>query len=68
MAIAHRDRPLPPLPPSVPAEVAALVMMLTAKDPAWRPASAGEVADQAARLRDELLAPAGHAPAPPGRR
>jgi serine/threonine protein kinase len=66
VAIAHRDRPLPPLPPSVPAEVAALVMMLTAKDPAWRPASAGEVADQAARLRDGLLAPAGHALAPAG--
>ena len=66
VAIAHRDRPLPPLPPSVPAEVAALVMMLTAKDPAWRPASAGEVADQAARLRDGLLASAGHAPAPAG--
>jgi len=54
VAIAHRDRPLPPLPPSVPAEVAALVMMLTAKDPAWRPASAGDVADQAARLRDAI--------------
>ena len=66
VAIAHRDRPLPPLPPSVPAEVAALVMMLTAKDPAWRPASAGEVADQAARLRDGLLASAGQAPALPG--
>jgi eukaryotic-like serine/threonine-protein kinase len=66
VAIAHRDRPLPPLPPSVPAEVAALVMMLTAKDPAWRPGSAGEVAYQAARLRDGLLAPAGHAPAPAG--
>ena len=66
VAIAHRDRPLPPLPPSVPAEVAALVMMLTAKDPAWRPGSAGEVADQAARLRDGLLAPAGHTPAPAG--
>jgi len=66
VAIAHRDRPLPPLPPSVPAEVAALVMMLTAKDPSWRPASAGEVADQAALLRDGLLASAGHAPAPAG--
>ena len=66
VAIAHRDRPLPPLPPSVPAEVAALVMMLTAKDPAWRPASAGEVADRAARLRDGLLASAGQAPALPG--
>ena len=66
VAIAHRDRPLPPLPPSAPAEVATLVMMLTAKDPAWRPASAGEVADQAALLRDGLLASAGHAPAPAG--
>ena len=66
VAIAHRDRPLPPLPPSVPAEVAALVMMLTAKDPSWRPASAGEVSDQAALLRDGLLASAGHVPAPAG--
>ena len=55
VAIAHRDRPLPPLPVSVPAEVAAFVMTLTAKDPAWRPASAGEAADQAGRLRDDLL-------------
>jgi serine/threonine-protein kinase len=56
VAIAHRDRPLPPLPVSVPAEVTAFVMTLTAKDPAWRPASASEAADQAARLRDDLLA------------
>jgi eukaryotic-like serine/threonine-protein kinase len=34
VAIAHRDRPLPPLPASVPAEVVVFVMMLTAKDPA----------------------------------
>jgi eukaryotic-like serine/threonine-protein kinase len=56
VAIAHRDRPLPPLPASVPAEVVALVMMLTAKDPAWRPGSAAEVAHHAARLRDALAA------------
>ena len=55
VAIAHRDRPLPPLPASVPAEVAAFVMTLTAKDPAGRPASAGEVARLAGRLRDDLL-------------
>lgn len=55
VAIAHRDRPLPPLSVSVPLEVAAFVMTLTAKDPAWRPASAGEAADQAGRLRDEFL-------------
>jgi hypothetical protein len=55
VAIAHRDRPLPPLPASVPADVAAFVMTLTAKDPAWRPASAEEVACRARRLRDELV-------------
>jgi len=55
VAIAHRDRPLPPLPVSVPAEVAAFVMTLTAKDPAWRPATAGAAADLAGRLRDDLL-------------
>jgi eukaryotic-like serine/threonine-protein kinase len=54
VAIAHRDRPLPPLPASVPAEVVGFVMMLTAKDPAWRPGSAAEVAYQASRLRDDL--------------
>ena len=65
VAIAHRDRPLPPLPVSVPAEVAAFVMMLTAKDPSWRPASAGEVADQAVRLRDDLPPPGDSAPPVP---
>ena len=65
VAIAHRDRPLPPLPASVPAEVAAFVMTLTAKDPARRPASAGEVARLAGRLRDDLLPDADRAsPAP----
>jgi len=65
VAIAHRDRPLPPLPASVPSGVAAFVMTLTAKDPAWRPADAGRAADQAARLRDELLSPMDSAPAAP---
>src|SRR5579859_3962697 len=55
VAIAHRDRPLPPLPAWLPAEVAEFVMVLTAKDPALRPASAGLVADQARRLRDHLV-------------
>ena len=54
VALAHRDRPLPPLPATVPDEVAALVDQLTAKDPAQRPDSAGVVASQAARLRDRL--------------
>ena len=64
VAIAHRDRPLPPLPASVPAEVVAFVMMLTAKDPAWRPGSAGEVAEQAGRLRDALAPDTGSARPP----
>src|SRR5258708_4678548 len=52
VAVAHRDRPLPPLPASVPAAVAGFVERLTAKDPAVRPASAAEVAASAAQLRD----------------
>jgi serine/threonine-protein kinase len=53
VACAHRDRPVPPLPASVPADVTALVMQLAAKDPAWRPGST-EVAHRAGRLRDDL--------------
>ena len=54
VALAHRDRPLPPLPAPVPGEVAALVTRLAAKDPAARPASAGQVAAQAGQLRDSM--------------
>jgi eukaryotic-like serine/threonine-protein kinase len=54
VACAHRDRPVPPLPGSVSADVSALVMQLVAKDPAWRPGSAPEVAQQAGRLRHDL--------------
>jgi serine/threonine-protein kinase len=54
ITVAHRDRPLPPLPPSVPADVATFVMSLTVKDPAWRLRSAAEVALAAGRLRDGL--------------
>ena len=54
VACAHRDHPVPPLPGSVPADVSALVMRLVAKDPAWRPGSAAEVAQQAGRLRHDL--------------
>ena len=68
VACAHRDHPVPPLPGSVPADVSALVMQLVAKDPAWRPGSAAEVAQQASRLRrdlrDDLSVDAGHAPYP----
>ena len=52
VALAHRDRPLPPLPPTVDAPVCALVMRLTAKDPARRLDSAAEVAVWAGLLRD----------------
>src|SRR5215475_13017986 len=68
---AHRHRELPPLPPAVPAGVAELILDLTAKDPAARPASAGEVAVRAGRLRDALTGrpaaapPAGEPGGPP---
>ena len=52
VAVAHRDRALPPLPATVPADVAALVVALTAKDPLARPPGAGAVAEWAGRLRD----------------
>ena len=48
VALAHRDRPLPPLPPTVAAGVCALVMRLAAKDPARRLDDAAEVAVWAA--------------------
>jgi serine/threonine-protein kinase len=54
VACAHRDHPVPPLPGSVPADVSTLVMQLVAKDPARRPDSAAEVAQQAGRLRHDL--------------
>jgi eukaryotic-like serine/threonine-protein kinase len=62
VATAHRDSPLPPLPDTVPPDVAELVAELTAKDPAARPESAGEVAARAAHLRDGL--PGGAVAAP----
>ena len=52
VALAHRDRPLPPLPPTVAAGVCALVMRLAAKDPARRLDDAAEVAVWAGLLRD----------------
>ncbi|HWG63993.1 MAG TPA: serine/threonine-protein kinase [Streptosporangiaceae bacterium] len=61
VAVAHRDRPLPPLPSAVPGEVAGLVADLTAKDPAARPVSAGQVARRASALHDGLSAAGGAA-------
>ncbi|MGH3410094.1 MAG: serine/threonine-protein kinase, partial [Streptosporangiaceae bacterium] len=66
VATAHRHRPLPPLPATLPPQVTALVQDLTSKDPAARPAWAGQVADRAAQLRDSLPSPApAAAPSPP---
>jgi hypothetical protein len=53
-AFAHREQPLPPLPALVPAEVAAFVAQLAAKDPDRRPANAAAVAGRARQLRDDL--------------
>jgi serine/threonine-protein kinase len=52
VALAHRDRPLPPLPPSIAGDVTAFVMRLTAKDPVRRLGDAAEVTARAALLRD----------------
>jgi eukaryotic-like serine/threonine-protein kinase len=54
IALAQRDQPLPPLPDSVPPQVASLVASLTARDPGMRPACAAQVAARAAALRAEL--------------
>ncbi len=62
VALAHLEQPVPPLPPDVPADVAALVAGLTAADPLARPASAGEVAERAERLRDALTGTAARPP------
>jgi serine/threonine-protein kinase len=51
VTIAHMERPMPPLPASVPDAVAALVADLTRKDPRERPLSAQEVAAEAERAR-----------------
>ena len=50
VALAHRDRPLPPLPGTVPGPVAKLVAALTAKNPQRRPGDALAVADWARRV------------------
>src|SRR6185437_8116640 len=57
VALAHYERPFPPLPSSVPPELAAFVGQLTAKDPEERPASASEVAARAADLHRKLAVP-----------
>jgi len=58
VALAHQEKPLPPLPSSVPKDVAALVAELTSKDPWTRPAGAGVVAQRAEELQTALTAKA----------
>jgi serine/threonine-protein kinase len=68
VALAHRDRPLPPLPPSVTVGVCTLVMRMAAKDPVRRLNDAAEVAVWAGLLRDGVgVGPVQLWPDPPGR-
>jgi serine/threonine-protein kinase len=67
VALAHQEKALPPLPPSVPADVAALVTDLTAKDPSARPASAEEAAERAEHARAVLIESPNVRPRRPGR-
>jgi len=57
VALAHLDRGIPPLPPSVPPAVAALVADLTRQDPVARPESAWDVSVRAEHLRVSLSDP-----------
>jgi eukaryotic-like serine/threonine-protein kinase len=66
VAMAHLERPLPPLPPSVPADVISFVMTLTAKDPAARPGSADDVSHQARQLQDQAVSGLGGVRPAPG--
>jgi len=58
VALAHVERDMPPLPGSVPADLAALVIDLTRKDPQARPASAIAVLARAGLVRASVPAPA----------
>jgi serine/threonine protein kinase len=60
VALAHIQQAIPPLPPSMPAAVAALVTDLTAKDPAAR-------LPRRPRLRRRSPCPSHHFPCPPPR-
>jgi serine/threonine-protein kinase len=54
IAVAHMHRPVPPLPPGVPAPVAELVLAMLAKQPEDRPESARWVANRTRQLRGGL--------------
>ena len=57
VALAHVERDMPPLPGSVPADLAALVADLTRKDPRARPASAIAVLARAGLIREAVSGP-----------
>lgn len=59
VALAHVERDMPPLPDSVPADLAALVSELTRKDPHDRPDSAIAVLARAGLVRASISGPAG---------
>jgi serine/threonine protein kinase len=63
--LAHRDSPLPPLPPSVPPGLGELVHALTAKDPAARPRTATAVTEWATRVRADPATPGAPRPYEP---
>ena len=67
VAMAHRERPLPPLPESVDPDLAALIADLAAKDPGARPFSAADVACRAGQIADRMEAEAGALAAPAAR-
>jgi serine/threonine-protein kinase len=58
VALAHVERDMPPLPGSVPDDLAALVADLTRKDPQARPASAIAVLARAGLVRASVPGPA----------
>jgi serine/threonine protein kinase len=67
VALAHVERDMPPLPASVPGDLAALVTDLTRKDPDARPASAIAVLARAGLARNAVSGPATTAAAGPAR-
>ncbi|GGM70343.1 hypothetical protein GCM10010106_15670 [Thermopolyspora flexuosa] len=56
IALMHLNEPPPPLPPHVPGPVRDLVMAMLSKAPEKRPGPAQELAEHAARLREQLAA------------
>lgn len=63
LALRHINDTPPPLPGTVPAPVAALVMSMLAKDPAARPQTGPQLLDRVRALREALASTAGTASA-----